>query len=158
MEMIFPKNTIILADFLKEAKESSRRRFTLAHEIGHLLLERLYLKNGCTEILTSNDKAVKNRLECQANTIASGLLMPKWLVHKTMVEVFGDEQVVVFGDNVLEPTVRFKLYTVASLIGVSFTALKIRLRELGYFKSGNLFNYLSEVLELGGLKIAKHVS
>ncbi len=38
--IIFPKETIILDSFLQYPCESSRRRFTLAHEISHILINR----------------------------------------------------------------------------------------------------------------------
>ena len=38
--IVFPKETIVLDSFLQYPCESSRRRFTLAHEISHILLNR----------------------------------------------------------------------------------------------------------------------
>ena len=38
--IIFPKETIVLDSFLRYPCESSRRRFTLAHEISHILINR----------------------------------------------------------------------------------------------------------------------
>lgn len=38
--IIFPKETIVLDSFLQYPCESSRRRFTLAHEISHILINR----------------------------------------------------------------------------------------------------------------------
>ena len=38
--IIFPKETIVLDSFLQYPCESSRRRFTLAHEISHTLINR----------------------------------------------------------------------------------------------------------------------
>ena len=38
--IIFPKETIVLDSFLQHPCESSRRRFTLAHEISHILINR----------------------------------------------------------------------------------------------------------------------
>lgn len=38
--IVFPKDTIVLERFLLRPKESSRRRFTLAHEAAHKIMER----------------------------------------------------------------------------------------------------------------------
>lgn len=38
--IVFPKDTIVLERFLLRPEESSRRRFTLAHEAAHKIMER----------------------------------------------------------------------------------------------------------------------
>ena len=38
--VVFPKDTIILDSFLQRPAENCRRRFVLAHEIGHVLINR----------------------------------------------------------------------------------------------------------------------
>ena len=38
--VIFPKDTIVLERFLLEPQENARRRFVLAHEISHVVLNR----------------------------------------------------------------------------------------------------------------------
>jgi Zn-dependent peptidase ImmA (M78 family) len=89
-----------------------RRRFTIAHEIGHLVLEHL------TEIKKFNcgeNGLVKNEKEREADSFASRLLMPeKWIKGILEEGIYGMETI----------------NTIASLFQVSQTAAAIRLAEI----------------------------
>lgn len=75
-----------------------RQRFTIAHEIGHLVLHKLegihvdkkYLRDG-------RSKTAEDNLEIEANTFAANLLVPlDWLrddVATTAIDVESDEEV-----------------------------------------------------------------
>ena len=67
-------------------RNSPRWRFTLAHELGHFLLHRkLFISDPSTNVMDSKksiswekiDKTSISRLEWQANSFASALLLPK---------------------------------------------------------------------------------
>jgi Zn-dependent peptidase ImmA (M78 family) len=73
--------------------DEHRKRFTIAHEIGHVVLHRSYLINPVSEIdLSLNsfndyllDEDTAKRAEIQANIFAAHLLMPKKIfLAKTM--------------------------------------------------------------------------
>ncbi|MEY8214298.1 MAG: ImmA/IrrE family metallo-endopeptidase [Colwellia sp.] len=75
---------IFISSSLK--RNSPRWRFTLAHELGHFLLHRkLFISDPSTNIMDSQnsinwediDKTSVSRLEWQANSFASALLLPK---------------------------------------------------------------------------------
>lgn len=89
-----------------------RRRFTLAHELGHFLLHRWMMNGGITD-----DRMYRSRLnspyERQANQIAAQLLMPPGLVHTAWAAGARD------------------VGQLARAFGVSEQAMSIRLRELG---------------------------
>lgn len=57
---------------------AGRRNFTLAHELGHYLLHRLAHPGGlqCTSRNMADWDAARNKIEAEANTFASYLLMP----------------------------------------------------------------------------------
>lgn len=66
-----------------------RIAFTLAHEIGHILLhQELFYKHGLVSLNETSrtisvlSQSVLSRLETQANLFASSLLMPKTLIEK----------------------------------------------------------------------------
>ena len=44
--VVFPKDTIVIERFLQRSDESGRRRFTLAHEAAHFILNRHWEVNG----------------------------------------------------------------------------------------------------------------
>jgi Zn-dependent peptidase ImmA (M78 family) len=75
--------------------DEHRKRFTLAHEIGHIILHRSYLINPVSEIDFSINKfndyildkdAVKHA-EIQANIFAAHLLMPKKIFLAKAIEI-----------------------------------------------------------------------
>lgn len=103
---------------VNEDKTPGHRRFTIAHEIGHIvngdyryeaiLLDTLELDTSETE----RRPFIRERL---ANVFATELLMPSYMVKRYYVE--GEKDVNLFCER----------------FGVSFTAMKIRLfDELGY--------------------------
>ena len=70
--------------FISKLKNNSKRnRFTLAHEVGHIVLNHhKLLKNN----LIKFDKDTKNIFERQANVFAENILMPVHLVNKFRYE------------------------------------------------------------------------
>ena len=62
----------------KAIRSPGRRNFTLAHELGHYLLHRQANPGGlqCTSRNMADWDAARNRIEAEANTFASYLLMP----------------------------------------------------------------------------------
>ncbi|MFR9278553.1 MAG: ImmA/IrrE family metallo-endopeptidase [Ezakiella coagulans] len=61
--------------FMRDSADRTRQRsrFTMAHEIGHIILDHHKILGG--NLLTLNPK-VKNYVEFQANTFAENILMP----------------------------------------------------------------------------------
>ncbi|MGC1137781.1 ImmA/IrrE family metallo-endopeptidase [Bacillus sp. B38] len=106
---INPDNTKI---YVKHDDSPVRKRFTIAHELGHYFLhsdnqkdfidqESLFFRNG-----------EKNKIEIEANDFAANLLMPK--------------------DRVLSQWKSLEdVYLLSVYFGVSMTAMKYRLKNLG---------------------------
>lgn len=92
--IVFPKETIILDTFLQRPTENCRRRFVLAHEISHVLINRAdplhnptcfdreYDQKRCYSLQEFQERL--NLGECQANSMAAMLLMPKHLVENAL--------------------------------------------------------------------------
>lgn len=94
-----------------EIKE--RQRFTLAHEISHYLLHRDLIGDGIVDTILYRSTLSDSR-EAEANRLAADILMPKFKVHKVYSEL-GDVNEVQ------------KYEHIAKVLGVSTTALKIRM-------------------------------
>lgn len=75
VEVIFPKNTVVLDKVLLNEKESSRRRFTLGHEGAHSIIAKQnpmqdvgcisrldYGKKYCTESITVDEQALQRAI------------------------------------------------------------------------------------------------
>jgi len=97
------------AIFVNESEPVHRRRFTVAHEVGHFLLHRHLLDEGAIVDDAFYRSRLSNRLEAEANRAAAEILMPWHLINKeTAVGVVETDQL-------------------ADKFGVSETAMKIRL-------------------------------
>lgn len=97
--------------FLSEAHATSRRRFTLAHELGHLLLGiPPTAGESLADILTSDSDEEK-----RVNALASELLLPQEIVEQTIREI---------------PVVAADLKKLAKLAQVSELSTALRVADL----------------------------
>lgn len=137
---IYLKYTIVLDQYLLHEAESGRRRFTLAHEAGHYLLcrhnpeqtvpsyrrtfdaEREYTKQEIEEMFSLN--------EFWADKMAACLLMPDFIVKKAVNKYYKNKKVAVYGNSIFASKDKIRLRKMADEIGVSFSALIIRLKHL----------------------------
>lgn len=94
-----------------EIKE--RQRFTLAHEIAHYLLHRDLIGDGIVDSILYRSNLSDSR-EAEANRLAADILMPKFKVH----EIYSKSEDL----NEVQ-----KYEYIAKVLGVSTTALKIRM-------------------------------
>lgn len=117
--MVLPLNTGSYLVLINQFNKSVRKRFTLAHEIGHVYL-RHYLKYGLYKTRDYRDH--KSIIERQADIFATELLMPKHWVRRYFYQIKNIEEM-------------------AKLFWVSKRAMTIRLQELNLIED----NY-SEVI------------
>jgi Zn-dependent peptidase ImmA (M78 family) len=68
------------AIFVNGKHANVRRRFTIAHEIGHYVLHRDLIGDGIVEDALLRANGLTNAIERQANTFAADLLMPWSLI------------------------------------------------------------------------------
>ena len=159
VSVVFPRDTIVLERYLLRAEEQNRRRFTLAHEAGHVLANRMgagqtahFHRPYDTDRVYAIEE-LKERLsmaEWQANTLAASLLMPRFLVRQELERHTEGKCLPVYGERVFRPQEKAILSEMAQAMGVSYTALVIRLDNLGVLSHHPLSEYLSKELGLGG--------
>lgn len=157
----FPKNTILLDRSLKGDAERAKRRFTLAHEVYHYIDSVINgnASYGYSSCLRGEEKYDKDELfqtmsidEWAADRGAAALLMPKRLVSTTAKLMFGSRELPIFGNNVLLPDDKDRIFEMADFLGVSFTALLIRMKELKLFRYYTMDKYIS--LTMGNMEQA----
>ncbi len=68
--------------FYNSSLPSSRLRFTIAHELGHILLDHVHRKEGEATAINREPSPNDNPLEQQANVFASRLLAPACVLHE----------------------------------------------------------------------------
>ena len=156
---VFPFQTIVLERLLLTPEESTHRRFTLAHEAGHVIAMRLNPDSAACfhhahdlerEYTLPELRERYSISEWQANTIAASLLMPVPVMRKTLRKFNGGKRLPVYGETVFHPREKVILQKMAASLGVSFTALVIRLRGLGMLNHHSLCDYIEQELHFGG--------
>lgn len=154
----FPKDTILLDSSLRSDKDRPRRRFTLAHELYHYIDSVINgnssaygYKSGLKGEVTYNKDDFSETLsidEWAADRGAAALLMPKGLIHTTVKTMYGEELIPIYGSNMLLGKDKQKIVEMAEYLGVSYTALFIRLKELRLFKFNKADEYFN--MAMGG--------
>lgn len=107
----------------------TRQRFTIAHEIGHLMLHSFedlhYDRKGSGGIFRRSAESAtgENRDEIEANYFAAELLMPEELIHDKLE----DSEI----SDIFERNVDAAIKAMAKEFNVSPHALTIRMAQLG---------------------------
>lgn len=113
-----------------ENSYAPRRRFTLAHEIGHFCMHRASNQTTFvdTKATMNRSESFWNRFESEANTFAAELLMPADLIRsigRKIIDNYKNEN-----DVTTMPMAKF-VEQVASRFKVSNPAMEYRLKNLG---------------------------
>ena len=132
----FPLGTIVLDSSLKRENESGKRRFTIAHEVAHYILNRHnpipQFQREWDPEYTYTQEELKNQFnmqESQADKLAAALLMPEFIIVRALEKEGVVGGIRVYGNSVVSKEDRTRLDRIAERIGVSYTALMIRLRQ-----------------------------
>ena len=151
-EVVFPKDTIVIDKYLTSPGQVNKKRFTIGHEAGHIISNRMDRKeeaafNHVGGIALQNTDQLHKRFsyqETEANNIAASLLMPEYLVSLLMNKLNKDEKIVKYQDDFLDCCDRFKVSQMASYFEVSFQAMFIRLKDLGWLIDGEIETYVED--------------
>ena len=151
VSFLFPLGTIVLDSILRQDCESGRCRFTIAHEIAHYVIcrhnpapqfHRIY---DPERDYTLKELATRmNVIENQADRLAAVILMPPFTVSQALADFNHGDKIKVYGQNVYAAEERKTIGMMAAQIGVSFSALQIRLRELGLLEYHPLDEYITK--------------
>ena len=156
--IVFPKKTIILDQYLMHSANSIQRRFTLSHELGHMIysqMESIPMQSSCYRAYDpergytfEQQKKQMHILESQANNIGCALQMPRFLLQNTLRRNMGREVFPLYGEQQMLPEDAVRLHEMANDIGVSPYMLLLQL------KLRNMIEYypMKEYMEKVGLK------
>ena len=149
----FPLGTIVLDTFLRQERESGRRRFTIAHEIAHFVIEKHNPVPQFHRVYDSEHgytfeelKAHLTIAENQADRLAAVILMPPFTVDQALKDCNKGRRIKVYGQNVFAAKDRRIISRMAAQVGVSFSAMQIRLRELDLLDYHPLEEYVEKNL------------
>ena len=121
---IYPIKTIVLDAFLLNAEESGRRRFTIAHEIGHFFLEKLtpgetaarYHQEFDSERRYSKDELRKmfGIYEMMADRLAAAILMPRANIQKAIGKYADGQNFTIYGTSIMLPEDKIRMQMLAN--------------------------------------------
>lgn len=157
--IIFPKGTIVIDKYLCNERESGRRRFTIAHEAAHYIVDKSLATASFRrefddeKTYTAGDlKAVFNIKETNVDRLAGALLMPEFMVRNYFSKSKRKHGITIYDNGFIRLEDHLFLQRMATDMGASVTALQIRIKELGLYVRKSIDEYISE-LGLGKEKI-----
>lgn len=158
VSFLFPLGTIVVDSRLRRDSESGKCRFTIAHEISHHVIGR-HSPAAQFQRAYDSERAYTleemrrqfNMEETQADKLAAAILMPGFIVSAALKEFNNGNKIRIFGDQVVAPQERIAINKMAAQIGVSYTALMIRLRQFGLLEYHPLEEYIETQLLAGGV-------
>lgn len=159
MRGIPPANIIVVDKHFAKDTMTAPRRFKLAHEAGHIIMDKL---NGNVVSSAYNNEfdgertytlqefgELFNLKETQATLMGVALLMPKTLVTSMLVKLKGQKHITIYGNNVLIDSDRKIICDMAEHYMVSFKSIFYRMRDLKLFEYHLIDEYIA--MNLGGI-------
>lgn len=157
--IVFPRYTIILEKYLLRPGEEKRRRFALAHEIGHPLLDKLTGIQSASCFHTEYDmdqtlspesmQRMFSMNEICTSRLGAAILMPRFMVVATLKKNNNGKPLRCYDGNVFSSEDRKKAMRMADSLMVSFAAFVNRLRELNLLECHPIDEYIAESLKQG---------
>ena len=164
-QIVYPAKTVVLDRFLLNPSESARKRFTIAHEGAHEMLNRhVPIQNQPAAAFHSeydgsldytNDmnmlKDIMTLNEYCANRAAACFLMPRFLVYRVLKHFKVSRPLILYEGGIPSQDVKLTIQRLADAMGVSYTAFFNRLRELKLFEIRPVEEYIHQNLQYGGV-------
>ena len=152
VQVLFPTGTAVIERFLQRPNEIGRKRFTIAHEGAHFIIgthipaqtnaafhseysnEMEYSREMLREMLSIN--------EAFTNRASAVLLMPLFLVSRVLKKYNGGNKIVAYDGYVLAQDQKLLIQKMADAMGVNYTPLFVRLKELDLLDIHPIDEYL----------------
>lgn len=163
VEVVPPGSMIVIDEFLRQEKNKTRRRFVLAHEAGHIIMDLLNNNVGTVAYDNEFDSAQEYSLkdfvemfninENKATSMGVALLIPKTLViNHIRTMIAPHKRIPLYGNCVLCSSDRAIINKVAEHFQVSYKSMFYRLRDLKLFETRDIDEYIAKSLgNIGGV-------
>ena len=152
LSKVFPKGTMVIEKAFLNPNEDGRRRFTIAHEAAHFILDRFVEKANFNTVFDKDDKysmdnikAMFSPAESQVDRLAAALLMPTYLFAYNYALHFPRNTIKVYGSETISVEDDLLIKKFANSMRVSLTAMKIRLKTAGKYEFCPMEEYVDWV-------------
>ncbi len=109
--LLVPSELTVWLDRGEAARSAGRRRFTIAHEIGHFVLHAGRSQVAATSYCRASDLERSDSVEGEANRFAAALLMPEPLVEREATRCGCNIPLLAERFGVSAPAIRLRLLT-----------------------------------------------
>lgn len=143
------KTVLVEQELKRDITKQGRCNFTTAHEAAHQIFKMLFPKEyGIAaerqplhfyKAYSETRKPITDWEEWQANTLAAAILLPQDLIGHAMY-MFGLPERIKVLNRIYVPKVYEQFANMANFLGVSKTALAIRMKQLGLLEKEYLQN------------------
>lgn len=158
-DVVFPKGNVIFDSYLLRNDMSSHRRFCMAHELAHYIFgkenKELLGTFHCSfdrEYNYSFEELKKmfSLHESQASNMGSALLLPRFLVERTLKQFFPRYKAIpVYGESTMIAKDRQRFVDMADQLGVSKTTLLIQLKQYGLVRHYPIDKFVNQMKKKG---------
>lgn len=156
---VCPEKTILIDKYLLDKSEQNKRRFVVAHEAAHFILNKINKKqiaafhnefDSEVRYTPSQLQSMMTFNELQADRLGAALLMPRFAIEKNISKTINNAPLTLYGKTYIDRADKQKIRLMAEKANVSYTSLLIRMKNLNLFRQGNLGDYLLNELNIGG--------
>lgn len=158
---VFPADTIVIEKFFLRDDQSAKRRFTEAHEAAHVILSRHIPGQTAAAFHSEFDSGQKYNMddlkrifsleERQADRLGAVLLMPQYHVERALKQFHAGKKFIRYEGGIFDQESKFGLQNMADCLGASYSALVVRLNDLGLFEERPIREYIEQGLGFGGV-------
>lgn len=159
-QVVFPDQTAVIDSCLQRPSEIGRKRFTIAHEGAHFILSRhIPLQSKAAfhsdfdgEMTYSQDMLheMMSMTEALTNRAAACCLMPRFLVQCNLNRHSDGKPLIAYDGYVLAQKEKLVIQKTADALGVNYTPMLTRLKELQLFDLRPIDEYLESEFYHGG--------
>ena len=159
-QVTFPEGTIVIETYLRKPYEYGKRRFTIAHEGAHFVIDKHVPAQSLAafhsefdgEMTYSQDmlREMMSVTESFANRAAACFLMPRFLVARMLKQYNSGQSIIAYEGYVLSQDQKNLVQRLADAMGVNYSPMFNRLRELDMIEMRPISEYLPRFRMEGG--------
>ena len=141
VQVLYPAGTAVIENYLQRPSEIGKKRFTIAHEGAHFVIAKHIPAQTNAAFHSEFDGEMIN--EAFTNRAAACFLMPLFLVSRVLKQYNGGKKIVAYDGYVMAQDQKIIVQKMADAMGVNYSPLFTRLKELNLIDIHPIDEYLS---------------